>query len=502
MLVPCERLPYEEEFPISSLHAYVTEEGNPGNRRQIKAVYVEVSSPFLRRGLEFVDTPGIGSAIEANTETTYRFLPQCDAVLFVTSIDSPLTGAEILFLRDLRRYVRKVFFVVNKSDLLEEAERSQVLEFVRNSLRREMATNEIRMFPVSARAGLAAKLTNNQQGIDAAGISDLEAELAAFLAAERATTLLVAIVDQAARLIDAECRDINHKPASNPVPLSSINHPMTDAEQAARIAGLRSRLELLRTSVLSGVVPEVTIENPPPDDSASASVAATPPSVERDAAALATRGCPVCDYVAQSLFDFFRHFQYSLATEESAQKLFAEELGFCPFHTWHLGTLSSTLGISAGYPRLIERLATELSALALEPAESAARVTRLLARPQTCRACHFVREVEARYVHRMADLLAGSTYREQFARSEGVCLRHLAMLLQVSPGQETLRFLLKDAARHCQEVAEDMHSYVIKREATRRALLNQDEQDAHVRALTHLVGHRYLASLDLPDMEF
>jgi hypothetical protein len=89
---PKERLKVErqglnrgEELPVNVLSDYVTEKGNPGNCKKIKTAYVELSVPFLRSGVEFVDTPGIGSAIAANTATTYEFLPECDAVLFVAA---------------------------------------------------------------------------------------------------------------------------------------------------------------------------------------------------------------------------------------------------------------------------------------------------------------------------------------------------------------------------------------------------------------------------------
>jgi GTP-binding protein EngB required for normal cell division len=502
ILVPCEGFPYEREFPVSALREYVTEEGNPGNQRQIKTVYVETASPFLRRGLEFVDTPGIGSAIIANTETTYGFLPQCDAVLFVTSMDSPLTSAEIDFLRDLRRYIRKVFFVVNKSDLLEDPERSQVLAFVRGVLRRAMGKNDVRVFPVSARAGLAAKVGGNQQELGAAGIVELETALAEFLASERAVTFLVAIVDQAARLLEAERDGVNQNESDDSSADGiSKTHRMTQAEQQARCAGLLRRLELIRAGILSGTVPEAPVETPLVDP---VDVAAAPSQkqVEPDAKLLATRGSPVCDYVAQSLFNFYCQFQYRLNAEESTQKCFAEELGFCPLHTWHLSSISSPLGISAGYPALIRRLATELSALAIEARGSQAAVARLLVRPENCRACQAARDSEQIYIQRMAELLQGSAYREQYAQSQGVCLRHLAMLLEASPRQEIVHFLLTESAHHFQEVAEDMLSFVIKWEARRRALMHQDEQDAYVRALTHLVGHRYMATAVPPDAEF
>ncbi|HEX4000997.1 MAG TPA: DUF6062 family protein [Pirellulales bacterium] len=500
VLLPSDRLSFDQELPISALRDYVTEEGNPGNQRQIKAVYVEVSSPFLRRGLEFVDTPGVGSAVGANTATTYQFLPHCDAVLFVTALDSPLTEAEVVLLRDLRQYVRKLFFVVNKCDLLQESDRATALEYLRGTLRSQILMDDFRIFPVSARAALAAKMDGPQQEPDAGGIGDLEAELGRFLAEDRSTTFLLAIVNHATRLLEAERRDMEQKLAIAPSNCSATRL-MSKPEQRARHAVLRSRLEALREGILAG---QPLAEAPAADPTGNGfdwvvpSVSQPELNVEKPA----VHGCTVCDHLAKSLFDFFRHFQYQLATEESTQRLFAEDLGFCPLHTWQLATLSSTLGLSAGLPRLMQRLAAELAAAALEPEVSAIRVARLVARTASCRACCFVREAEKQYIARMADLLAQPEYRDRFRRSEGVCLRHLGVLVAVLPNQESSRFLLAQSAARFQEAAEDMLSYVIKREATRRALLNQNEQEANVRALTYIAGHHYLASSSLPDAEF
>jgi hypothetical protein len=85
---------FAQATPFSALAGIVTQQGNPGNEKQIERVYVEMPLPFLRRGLEFVDTPGVGSAVDANTSTTMDFLPRCDAALFVTSVDTPLTAVE------------------------------------------------------------------------------------------------------------------------------------------------------------------------------------------------------------------------------------------------------------------------------------------------------------------------------------------------------------------------------------------------------------------------
>ena len=53
-------LPFPEEFPVQRLAEFVTEKENPGNCKRVKTAIVELPLPFLRRGVEFVDTPGIG----------------------------------------------------------------------------------------------------------------------------------------------------------------------------------------------------------------------------------------------------------------------------------------------------------------------------------------------------------------------------------------------------------------------------------------------------------
>ena len=91
----------DEDVPLASLPRYVTQQGNPGNAKGIKEAEVQLPSEFLRRGFHFVDTPGLGSAIEENTRTTESYLPEADAYLLVTSFDSPLSGEEMRFLREV-----------------------------------------------------------------------------------------------------------------------------------------------------------------------------------------------------------------------------------------------------------------------------------------------------------------------------------------------------------------------------------------------------------------
>ncbi|MGA7129057.1 MAG: dynamin family protein [Chthoniobacterales bacterium] len=193
---------------IDRLDAYVTERHNPENRQGIEMVVIEIPLPFLRRGLEFVDTPGIGSAITANTQTTYSFLPNCDAVLCVTSVDSPLSEAEVLLLRSIRPIAAKIFFILNKIDLLaDDDDAAQVTDFVKSRLRGEMEVPEISLIALSARWALQANAGDARDQLARSGLLSLQETLAHFLANERQTVFLHAIIDRAGRLVASELQE-------------------------------------------------------------------------------------------------------------------------------------------------------------------------------------------------------------------------------------------------------------------------------------------------------
>ena len=73
------------------------------------------------------------------------------------------------------------------------------------------------------------------------------------------------------------------------------------------------------------------------------------------------------------------------------------------------------------------------------------------------------------------------------ADGEGVC--HLAGLIAALENSELTPFLLEHASHRFGELGEDMQAFALKTEALlRRALRNRDEEDAYVRAITHIVG--------------
>ena len=104
------------EVPLSQLADYVTQQSNPGNVKNVAYAEIELPVEMLRRGFFFVDSPGLGSSIAENTQTTERFLPQADAFVLVTSYESPLSEEEDRILHRIRLTNKKLFVVVNKRD--------------------------------------------------------------------------------------------------------------------------------------------------------------------------------------------------------------------------------------------------------------------------------------------------------------------------------------------------------------------------------------------------
>jgi GTP-binding protein EngB required for normal cell division len=728
---------FPEHEPIASLPYYVTSQHNPENRKGIETVAVELPLPYLRRGLQFVDTPGVGSAIKANTDTTYSFLPNCDAALFVTSADGPLSEAELELLTAIRRYAGKIFFVLNKIDLLSgESEVIQVVKFLKSILGRALGVPEISLIPISAQKGLEASISKSASQFAGSGLLDLEKRLAQFLANERETVFLKSVSDHARRLLteeldDSELRDhASHvvkadrdrqihaikgefkrleterreildgikdrlvqyvyeqvaeqlasffskeraagirrlalfvrvggcRPAGlvakryattiarrflshfsrwadqneqcivqriNRVtvdglkqlrlnlnelavlprkafglaiaePASSVNEefgalalqPKLEMEAAeswspcipsslcfwptfivgpwlrnqlqtelitfasrqqtraltviwrqledalrahsVRVTEHAAILENRTMKVLSGGLDHVKegflgaklpsyrdqlsaiyknfslireqIHSTPKNSPGAPFPATRPIPAPNFGVGLAlpvragarsdytTRGCPVCDRLVALSKEFFVKFQYALYSDEQEQESFAESRGFCPFHTWTLEAISSPVGFSVGCAKLVRRISGLLAQMASSSESACGSLSQLYPEPMNCRVCSLVREAEQTQIKMLRAFLEEAAGKEVYARSQGVCLRHLEMLVKANPNRETIRFLFQRASTVFQLISEDMENFALKREATRRHLVSEDEEDAYLRAVIHLAGAKH-----------
>jgi GTP-binding protein EngB required for normal cell division len=454
------------EIPLGKLADYVTETGNPGNQRGIAAAEVQLPSEFLRRGVCFVDTPGVGSAIRANTQTTRQFLPQADAVVFVTAFDSPLGREEVDFLREVREHVRKIFIVVNKLDLVPPGERDHVLTFIRERLENEAGIDDPKLFAVSSLNALRAKLAGSTDALMQSGLASLEENLIHFLTTGKTAELLIRTCDRAIASI------------------AEIDPPVVVGNQAAAWNGVIKSLDALRCQLTEG--PKLSLSH------SSREARAIP---EADLMRAVRKPCQVCAKVADGMFKFMAKFQYQVIMDENERKILAARGGLCPLHTWQYAEIASPQGISAAYPAVLASVSQRLTNLAAAHSTNDlwAGTRNLLTGVDKCRACQEQLALERKALEDIERKMTPAD-GDQSAPLPVLCLQHLSDLLQMAPKSERAADLIEFEAALFERLAENMRRYALKHDALRRGTESEDERVAYHRGLSQLAGDKRLQS--------
>lgn len=177
-----------EQVDLSTLADYITEAGNPGNKKQVASVEIAYPSSLLESGIVLIDTPGIGSTHAHNTRTTEGYLQHVDAGIIVLSVDPPITEVESQFLRNLKEDIPKLFFILNKTDMASPDEIAAIRQFLDNELDRlQIISPEI--FPLSARRALHDKC-ESYRASDSSGLEVFEQRLRTFLSDEKGQVLV------------------------------------------------------------------------------------------------------------------------------------------------------------------------------------------------------------------------------------------------------------------------------------------------------------------------
>ena len=138
-----------EVVDLNALADYITESGNPRNRKQVASAEIAYPSSFLKCGIVLIDTPGIGSTYVQNTRTTEGYLQNVDEGIVVLSIDPPITEIESHFLRNAKEDIPKLFFILNKIDLAS-AEEVSYFPFPPRAVRRAAVGVSGDLLPVGA----------------------------------------------------------------------------------------------------------------------------------------------------------------------------------------------------------------------------------------------------------------------------------------------------------------------------------------------------------------
>lgn len=428
------RLPHR--ISLDRLGEYVTQQGNPGNEKKVAVASVRLPCELLRRGFHFVDTPGIGSSIRENTQTTERFLPEADAFLLVSSYDSALSDEETTLLRRIVPTGKRVFFILNKQDIVSAGDKTQVQHYVRSRLNDLFGVGAPNVLSVSALDALSAE-PGEERDADS-GVAELRNQLVAFLIAEKQERFLANMGGRIAAAIQI----------------------LPNASSAiGRLQELRGRPRCQNGAERPG------------DATASA-------SVEAHIAA-----CSICETVEHEVFSFLAKYQYDIAVNERVRADLAERGGLCAFHTWQYHALASPLGTSLGFASVLDRLAVRLREIAdpLSP-----HIDKLRVADDRCPVCHARAEAERHAVTDLKARLASGSRAS--APMPSLCLAHVELVIRDLEDAVIARRLLVHEAGLYERLSEDMRRYALKVDGVRRHLASDDEQTAAKLALSLLAG--------------
>lgn len=108
-----------KQISRAEISEYVTEQQNKGNTKNAKMLMIESPNPYLKDGLVLVDTPGTGSLNTEHTALTYSFIPNADAILFISDIQAPLKVEDLNFIKErIIPHCQNIIFVVTKIDAI------------------------------------------------------------------------------------------------------------------------------------------------------------------------------------------------------------------------------------------------------------------------------------------------------------------------------------------------------------------------------------------------
>lgn len=127
-------------------------------------------------GIALVDTPGTGSVFQRHEDTAKAFMHRSDLVIFLISAKRALAETERLYLELAQYYGKKVILVVNQSDLLSQAELSEVRRFVERQVEDLLKIKPL-LFMVSARDAINAIGENGDPNSDPGNMNAVRAHL-------------------------------------------------------------------------------------------------------------------------------------------------------------------------------------------------------------------------------------------------------------------------------------------------------------------------------------
>ena len=163
----------DEILPIEKIRRFVEQDPRVKQKEidEIERICIWSDVPFLKEGIQVVDSPGLGSVYPHHGEITYNQIAQSDACIFLMLIRPAAGDTEIKFLKDIQKYLNKVFFIINQCDMDDFLKKPEVLKEEIDKIAAQLSNKNIsgfsreKLFPMSSQWAFAGKAREKAKSI-------------------------------------------------------------------------------------------------------------------------------------------------------------------------------------------------------------------------------------------------------------------------------------------------------------------------------------------------
>lgn len=148
----------EIEIKLEELKGYTTAQNEISKAVKIVELYENLE--LLRDGICIVDTPGIDDVVFLREEIARRYMNECDLMVHLMNVSQSATQKDVEFLINSLKSsnIVRLVVVLTHADLLQVQDLSEVINYTKKSLEKELKTNgldkissEINFFTISAK---------------------------------------------------------------------------------------------------------------------------------------------------------------------------------------------------------------------------------------------------------------------------------------------------------------------------------------------------------------
>lgn len=246
----------DPDHDMDELGDFVARNGSDEVEKTIREVILYIDSEFLKYGIEIVDTPGFNSTYEIHSEIALRQVEKSDAAIFLFSVDQPGNGEELEFLKKVRKYMNRVFFVLNKIDKSDDHGITEKTDIFNKMNKIGIDAGDKKMYMISALRAREAIAEKDDDKLKVSGLADFEAALTQYLTgAEFVKDRLLAPLGSAYTLIEQERESVGNQIMACSKDRADLNTEIQNRKKEVR----EREIEINRTrrSIASSVKSEL-----------------------------------------------------------------------------------------------------------------------------------------------------------------------------------------------------------------------------------------------------